>query len=620
MAYGVRYFFSYDQERTGTVCKVEILQKDFTGTATELLKFGANPFTFSYPTDDDDFKPIKGSQATVTLMATSEGQFDDLFTSDDKFIQVKYYEGTTLKHISYATPDSGYEEPYIGGNYEVSFNTTDYLAQLKNIPYDNAGTPYTGRDTLLNIIVKCLNKIGFGLGIVSGVNVYEDSMDSTASGDPLAQTSVNQDVFLDKKNNPLDCYKVLDRILTSFNARIKQTNRGSTSRWWITKLRDNDGTLPFRVYDSTGTLVSSSTGGNTLKTTTANDAASVIRITEATRRREKAYKEFTNILHFGAIGEIIPDGGFEPNAWSSSTSLKNWDTSLGSVTREYRGTEDSYYSCILNSGNIKSSPTQLAGGTGNFVGLLLQIYFGGSNSSGTVGEGPTSRFELKITGSSSTYWWDNFNQVWTTTQTEINQPLKTDAWTDFNIKTKDLPIDGDLSMVLYVSDPGANDTNLVTKYDNIKGSYVQSNQAQLETREQKAELSNNIIKPDPVETYIGDAPSSVYPASLTVAGALTSLWARRGVTESRPLMQILVLERVSLSQRVRFLLSGNIITDGTVSFLNVITDYSDADARKFFFRGGTYNTKTAIWEGAELAELITTDASITFTTTDTYVE
>ena len=80
MALGVKYRLDYSDEQLIS-WRADILQEGFTGSITE-VKMGGKPVTIEMRDIDDPFTPVCHTEATLSLMSESLGQFDEFKTAD----------------------------------------------------------------------------------------------------------------------------------------------------------------------------------------------------------------------------------------------------------------------------------------------------------------------------------------------------------------------------------------------------------------------------------------------------------------------------------------------------------------------------------------------------------
>jgi len=148
------------------------------GYADEIYAMTAsgNPLTYEPLADNDDLfnNPVRGTKASLRVMAIASFQYIDFFTITDLQVKALIYQGGNLYFTGYVLPKS-YEEPYNDFPYEVTISMVDGLAALKSIKYDNAGTPYVGRMLESQIVLDILAKIGV-TQFTEIVNIYETGM------------------------------------------------------------------------------------------------------------------------------------------------------------------------------------------------------------------------------------------------------------------------------------------------------------------------------------------------------------------------------------------------------------------------------------------------------------
>lgn len=81
--YELRYFGDYSNFKNEYV-EVKIYQKDYAGEPEDVV-LGGNPISIKWNQEGDEkYKPIKGSECVVSLIAETDFQFLDMFTGEDK--------------------------------------------------------------------------------------------------------------------------------------------------------------------------------------------------------------------------------------------------------------------------------------------------------------------------------------------------------------------------------------------------------------------------------------------------------------------------------------------------------------------------------------------------------
>ena len=109
-----------------------------------------------------------------------------------------------------------------------TMTAVDDLGNLKNVLYNNDGTAYTGRDTLAEHLIRCLNKTR-ALHIYATSDVFlkyaNDFKPSTfVSANALIELEVNHAAFYNVNEQGLveffSAYEVLQNLATTMNARV----------------------------------------------------------------------------------------------------------------------------------------------------------------------------------------------------------------------------------------------------------------------------------------------------------------------------------------------------------------------------------------------------------------
>ena len=196
--------------------KIEILQQDFGGSVS-FMQATDVPLKISYLANSDNIYefPIHGSMAEFSVYSDTNFQWIDIFSSFDLQKKVNIYYNDVLFWSGFITPGQ-YSEPYDGTAYQVTISASDSLGFLKNIPFDNNGIAYSGRQFESQIIFDILAKIQI-TEFTEFVNLFEVEMYKADINGPFDQIKIDEDVFLD-----MNCYEVLEHILRKYNAIIRQ--------------------------------------------------------------------------------------------------------------------------------------------------------------------------------------------------------------------------------------------------------------------------------------------------------------------------------------------------------------------------------------------------------------
>lgn len=258
-------FHSEYVSKTGDTYTVEIWDTDFSGSST-FFELSGNGFELKYNGGSERHSPIMATECTLEMYAqnaTHDALITDVVSSGEGRFLVWIKRGGVNFWRGEILPDIGsYEEmsyPYI-----IKLRATDGIAALKDIDYNNAGTAYNGKASLLEHLLNCLKKTKWhtdlltsGTFLSSVIDWWESTHTHTSSSScALAQTYVDHSAYykFDKGVQEfLSCYEVLTDILTLMSARITMRE----GAFWVEQISyRNTTTVIRRNYTKAGTLSS----------------------------------------------------------------------------------------------------------------------------------------------------------------------------------------------------------------------------------------------------------------------------------------------------------------------------------------------------------------------------
>ena len=151
MSYGTIYKIGWT-DYFDQVHEVLIQQRDTAEDITEIPAAG-NPFSITHDTPSDFIiDSINGSYVTIRLVAETDFQFIDLYTSDNRKYQIIHNIGGSLNWKGFILPDQ-YQEQYKGVPYVNEFIAADQLGFLRTVAWDRT-TVETEIVTLGKILEK----------------------------------------------------------------------------------------------------------------------------------------------------------------------------------------------------------------------------------------------------------------------------------------------------------------------------------------------------------------------------------------------------------------------------------------------------------------------------------
>lgn len=224
MAYGLKYTIS-QLLRDGALLKVEILEKDYTGTVKTYDAVNIN--LESNSSGDEPLPSIISSQLNVSFIisdADAASTFPDLLSFDDRKYFVKLYSGATFLWCGFLFNDY-VSLPFSTGFVQVDIVAIDGLSLLEYTTFDTVGQiSVNSLSRLIDVIAECINLINYPdpISMITSCSYYAEGMfdRSDASGDePLSQSYIYRRDIQGKTY-----YEVLDNIVSSFGCRLFQSD------------------------------------------------------------------------------------------------------------------------------------------------------------------------------------------------------------------------------------------------------------------------------------------------------------------------------------------------------------------------------------------------------------
>jgi hypothetical protein len=219
----------YDIQTETIHYELNIYDRDaYAGEVVE-LDLSDEPVLLRYGGSDDLFAGKRGSELTINILAELDDDFDWIKTGDSTKYLVDFKKNELSYWIGFILPGSVVEEyaPF----RTLSIIASDRLGLLDDVSYFDTGYPPEGWQSMITTLRRVLTTIGLGLDIRSGVNLYDDSMSVGDNDDPLNQSYIKQEKFIDGDLNPSSCATALDSILETFDARAFQCD----GYWYIVR-------------------------------------------------------------------------------------------------------------------------------------------------------------------------------------------------------------------------------------------------------------------------------------------------------------------------------------------------------------------------------------------------
>lgn len=376
MAFAAKYQV-YFMNAANQDCYVFFDYDGYAGAITS-LKPGPAPAILEY-IRSSKYQAIVGSALTVQTVYNEA--FEEIFTEDDATVRVRLVQASTQVWTGFVTPYQYYRK--VGTQtYIVTMTATDNLGLLKNIKFDNAGTPYFYQQTLMTALSNILQKTGLQNSIYDMVHIYEADHSSGNTNSPFVQTYFYPEKYWDEVTGErADCYSVLSDILTGFGACVSS---GETLTWYLQRVNGMIKNNVRRAYTFAGSYSTNTTPDNIVNTSgwpLIGHNAELTRLGGLGRVDVYARP--------GRRSNAIKNGSFDAFTWSGSLP-RYWTAvntpaidDVGDALKIFSDSSDptAYIKCDLLFSRLKSLTlsfdfTPYYTGTPDYADLYLMIKFG----------------------------------------------------------------------------------------------------------------------------------------------------------------------------------------------------------------------------------------------------
>ena len=178
----------------------------------------SEPFVLFYNNDKGDKSgSFRSSGADINIYKTTEFNIDELKTSSETEISVKYYINNVLNWSGFVIPDF-FSETITGGQGVVSMVASDRLGTLKGATLSGLSAKVSNR----SLVDACLAQTGLSLPLYTMANF-------TGDGANIFNSEVLSQRMVDTKGRNVSCYDILSSILEETNSLIVQRN----GAWYI---------------------------------------------------------------------------------------------------------------------------------------------------------------------------------------------------------------------------------------------------------------------------------------------------------------------------------------------------------------------------------------------------
>jgi len=229
-------FYSQDQNDKYTI---EVHDSTYSGTVYD-FKLVALDWNYQ-GLSKDRFNPILTSTMTFGLVV--ENTNISVFTTDligaaEERFRIKVLKNDNNYWFGHILLDlTAYEDAPVDADAPpiYTITATDGLGRLKKIDYNDNGTAYSGKQTFLQHIYNCLDKINlddlYGTDDEYFYSIclwYETQQTENAQTDPLTNAQFDHRVFVSIDQQTVktyhSCWEVLTAICTAWGARLMHSD------------------------------------------------------------------------------------------------------------------------------------------------------------------------------------------------------------------------------------------------------------------------------------------------------------------------------------------------------------------------------------------------------------
>lgn len=273
----VRFTSDY-YSTAGVAWQINIHDSEFSDTAIEFETGTPGAQIKPRSENSERHDAITATECTFTFIIASADHFQlitDIAGAEEGRFLVSVYKDSVLEWVGQIFPDIAVY-PDLGYPYPFEISAVDGLAGLKEISYDNSGTRYTGRESLLNHVLNILNKLpttGVWGASDEFLRTSIDWWDTNAPGtpantdDPFNLYWFQHELFYrfdrEGQDKAISCYDALKAICTAWGARILLVN----GVFWIEQIGlRSAASFNARNYSKSGTQLSvdNATGNSTI--------------------------------------------------------------------------------------------------------------------------------------------------------------------------------------------------------------------------------------------------------------------------------------------------------------------------------------------------------------------
>ncbi len=544
MAYGQKYRIQIDTKDGVHSYDIRLKKKSYVGSSSdrEIASLGLK---FAYGADGkNENSSAMPSSCKIRVRDPNKTLQAEIFGADEREWIADILRDGAPFWIGFAKTDVWGESPD-EGEYTAEMTFLCGLKLLEGENYDNAGTPYTGRISVKDGLVRSLMKVGVDLGVTSTriyANWYPYHQTADITGDPLAAVRFSQDWFAETTGAVFKARRVANELCGRMQVRVVQV----LGRWYAVQVGGYSGAnFTTENYDSagssTGTEAVAAVSAVTIGAVGGTNAGELLRGANfdgklSYQRGKISYDHAVKEDLFVANGGFEDVSGSDPDFWTESESGAG-----GSYAEGFDSSKSLYFTSIDYDG-VGDPADQATKYRKQTVGWILpgtQLEFTAkirAHKDDDAGEG----VQVNDRRSRPVFWalwgqkfdgnyeyWDDENEVWTPSVTPGGKKNRLEAypmtWSSIKRIISAPTVELNLELDLY---EGVDTIDLGSSYfeidrflwDKVDIDVIVAGKASAESSTLLLTNtdSNNSQEVDLGKTLLGDGPSDNHMSRLTV--------------------------------------------------------------------------------------------------------
>lgn len=529
----------------------------------------------SYVDTEEPSEIIRGSSLTIQLDAGLDVRtYSDLIASDEREYLVEYYRDSVLLFTGWLNSDGFYED-FVETNWVLTLECVDGLGFLEDLSYvDDSGIYFTGNQTQLEIISNCLKRTGIEQNIYTNIDIYYTGL--STSLDALDNVYFNADRFVkDDGDTIMSCKEVLEDVLKPYGACITFFGNSDGSQWLIYKPNQlfAEEVPTFFRYSYLGVALSPTT--DDIDTSFAlgsqlDGFSDYHANANQTIDYSRSIGAFRISYKYGLVKSLIP------NIFLQNVSGTIDDWTINDYTNLTLNASDLGVDIetIIDGSDVKNMTSDVVSLTaGDLLSYTYKYTVIVNDLAGASPDPGETQYKIKLTDGGSTYYWNitdwaAFDVMLTTTIGNVGTVSST------IVNMTALPISGDITVEIHTSikDVAATSTSEIhlteISLSTQQAGNEEGKKGEFHTFQRETAPSAKIKNIEKVN--VGDNPSDVYYGTIykTDGTTPTETWFRKGVTEAKPLLELMGVEALSLMANTAQTFNGDVY--GYVPYFSVV--------------------------------------------------